>query len=1033
MAKTPKDTGKASGLTIKRALVTKYNRPAYQFTFSWKKGSPNWNKSVTLKAWYYERNKYGALNKVSFDSNYSFTFNDAKTSATFDHVFYTADYWPYTGAMLAYVGFSVSGCASETSTIKYYESSSVEKEWDMMVPLTSKNLKAELDSTNDNLCVFSWEHDYDETNKVMFERCMWKSELKENFDKQLAPYDFSSNAETGGGKSVRSKSFTEANLDATKSYTRIFAEWPEGMAGGKFAESRSDNRARTLYAKHVYATPYPPKITKAEFGKGIGKNHTSLLFTLNSTYARPIDTVETGYLVATPLEGGECPNEEFSYKNSQVYAGATMSDEITTETAVGLDKCMWVRVKANHDRRQSWSDPVMVTNGGLTPPVLTSQAASTDTSIDIVCENNSEVTDSFIVVWVSLVSSPSRRHAVGIIPYGDTTATVTTMDLSGGYRVGLQTVAGTATPKTVSGITEYTVTPRMQSTIVWSANSTIAKPPENVSVTAISPTAARIVWDWPWVEATKAILSWADHEDAWESTNQPDEFVVEQKALAWNIYDLDANSTYWFRIKLQTEELESVWSEPVTLSLSESPAVPTLGISETAVTMDDTLYFSVGASGTGEYIYQVAEWDATNSEPLTDNLVSTRGTTELSISIADINNIYDKKSATRSYKWSAGQTHQLVARATPVGGQPSQWSEPVPVTVVPKPAISSVTTNLSSGVLTALPLTVTVAGTNILTTDVSVVRADDYEAPRPNETKIQKYEGDVVGAIRLDGTGTATFSDFNGELDDGALFDIEVSVTNGYGTDTETIRFEPHYTHQPMAPEVTAEVVEGSEVFVITPEFPSGYTSATGDVCDIYRLSLDKPELIYQNAEYGEDYVDPYPTFGENGGYIVAAKTANGDTIDEDDTPAWTYVYGGLEGHEVVRIDFNNDYVDLPYNLDLSNTWSKDFQRTEYLGGSVQGDWNPAVTRDLSVSTVGVSTIDGDDTDVRMRRLADYAGICHVRTPEGSSFAADVQVKESQGTDGRKIDWSLDIKKVDPEGYDGMTLDAWNEQNEEES
>ena len=236
-----------------------------------------------------------------------------------------------------------------------------------------------------------------------------------------------------------------------------------------------------------------------------------------------------------------------------------------------------------------------------------------------------------------------------------------------------------------------------------------------------------------------------------------------------------------------------------------------------------------------------------------------------------------------------------------------------------------------------------------------------------------------------------------------------------------------------MAPEVTAEVVEGSEVFVITPEFPSGYTSATGDVCDIYRLSLDKPELIYQNAEYGEDYVDPYPTFGENGGYIVAAKTANGDTIDEDDTPAWTYVYGGLEGHEVVRIDFNNDYVDLPYNLDLSNTWSKDFQRTEYLGGSVQGDWNPAVTRDLSVSTVGVSTIDGDDTDVRMRRLADYAGICHVRTPEGSSFAADVQVKESQGTDGRKIDWSLDIKKVDPEGYDGMTLDAWNEQNEEES
>ena len=62
-----------------------------------------------------------------------------------------------------------------------------------------------------------------------------------------------------------------------------------------------------------------------------------------------------------------------------------------------------------------------------------------------------------------------------------------------------------------------------------------------------------------------------------------------------------------------------------------------------------------------------------------------------------------------------------------------------------------------------------------------------------------------------------------------------------------------------------------------------------------------------------------------------------------------------------------------------------------------------------------------------MRRLADYPGICHIRTPEGSSFAANINVTENiDGSKANLISYSLDVKKVDPEGEEGMTLAEWN-------
>ena len=160
-------------------------------------------------------------------------------------------------------------------------------------------------------------------------------------------------------------------------------------------------------------------------------------------------------------------------------------------------------------------------------------------------------------------------------------------------------------------------------------------------------------------------------------------------------------------------------------------------------------------------------------------------------------------------------------------------------------------------------------------------------------------------------------------------------------------------------------------------------------------------------------------------------RTANGDYITTDNRPAWIDL-GSDDGDLLERqdaiIDFDGDQVRLPYNLTVSSSWTKDFQETQYLGGSIQGDWNPAVSRKGTISTVSIASED-HETIMAVRRLARYAGVCHVRTPDGSSYAADVQVSETRNL-GKLASFELSITRVDPDSMDGLPYSVWTGEEE---
>ena len=81
------------------------------------------------------------------------------------------------------------------------------------------------------------------------------------------------------------------------------------------------------------------------------------------------------------------------------------------------------------------------------------------------------------------------------------------------------------------------------------------------------------------------------------------------------------------------------------------------------------------------------------------------------------------------------------------------------------------------------------------------------------------------------------------------------------------------------------------------------------------------------------------------------------------------------------------------------------------------GDWNAAGSRVGSITTM---LLDDDERLATVRDLAAWTGICHVRTPDGSSYSANVQVSESKSYTTRAVSLTFNITRVDPEGYEGI-------------
>lgn len=1002
-----KHTKAPSGLSIKREGLL--------FTFKWKKG-----ETYTHQWLEYQVDQAGRKDKWKKISVGSSTTSKAvKLSA--------ADYYPTLGKpKLNSISFRVKGDAKKKSASHWSS-----KTMDLLIPHNPSIQGFSLSETESNAGTFSWTCKSDKAEKNIFTDIRLQSLLTDSSETDGAKLSWTSSASgwiDEAGKAAESSRTITEDTSVIQSgspharWIRIQARGPQGATEWK-------------YAKHIYAQPQMAVITSASALEN-DTDGLNVTVTWNNPYSSltPIDHITVQYTISTPAAGLSCADDA-SWTDAGTYTirDLTGASRFSVDQLIGEDCCLFVRVNTIHDGNTTYGKATfvrMAEPGVLKAPTLSSTSINAETEkVTITASNNTSVPDAAIRAFAVL---DGTTLDLGYVISG-TATTLSVADLSDAQDVTI-------------GVYSYqgnNASPNMRSADVIDGGS-IPHAPTNITVTSRSSEGSVILrWEWDWPDANGAEISWSDTPDAWNSTEQPSTYDVSiLNASEWVVRGLDTGKVWYFRIRLYVQSGDNKTygpynNEAVSYLLSSTPNTPVLSVSENIVGASDEITLSWTFDSSGDTISEIAEITTSDGK-------DTYGSPLLSILNENTATL-----AVAALGWENGTTHRLAVRITE-GTAASSWSDAVTVTIaaplsaviastslqevtVTDDADESITRTVLS--LTELPFTIAVSGAGDGgTTILAVERAENYRMERPDERTSSGFIGETVALIEQTGEAEISISaeDLIGALDDGAAYQITATVKDGLGrSDTATLPFEVHWAHQALIPTASVSADQSNLIVSITPVKPDGALDT--DVCDIYRLSSDKPELIFSGAAFGVTYVDPYPAFGSGCGHRVVMRTANGDYITADNLPAWTD-YGEEEGDVISEtalvIDFDGERAVLPYNIKLDHSWEKDFERTRYLGGSITGDWNEGVTRDLSVSTDTIRIQDNELIQT-MRRLAVFTGVCHVRISDGSSFSADVEVSESREYNSLSVSFSLDIKKVETEGFDGMTLTDWKELQEE--
>ena len=204
---------------------------------------------------------------------------------------------------------------------------------------------------------------------------------------------------------------------------------------------------------------------------------------------------------------------------------------------------------------------------------------------------------------------------------------------------------------------------------------------------------------------------------------------------------------------------------------------------------------------------------------------------------------------------------------------------------------------------------------------------------------------------------------------------------------------------------------------------PTGATQT--DVYDIYRKTGDGAVLIGSGYPAGITVTDEYAPFGKGMDlfYRIVTRTVDGDEEFAD-------IPYTLDGR-VLRFDWPYGVLELPYNIEISDSYAKQSVKRMHLDGVNNAYWNAGTKRTASYSSQ-IIRLESQEDVAAARQLARYAGGVFVRTPDGSAFEADVQVNE-MSTSGVIQLFSLSIEEIETTDAFMLPPDDVEDDEEEEA
>lgn len=523
-------------------------------------------------------------------------------------------------------------------------------------------------------------------------------------------------------------------------------------------------------------------------------------------------------------------------------------------------------------------------------------------------------------------------------------------------------------------------------------------------------------------DATGTELSWADAEDAWKSTDPPDTFEFTWNDGSYTDTSVTPNVTYPKSATVTIKRLEPGQNVFIRarryLDLNDvrtyggyCNAKTQLPSSEVAGEPESVSLSLPGFVARGDNA--LASWTVGSTAEQTYWALMTSSGKVIADSDGNANSY-----AIPSERLEALATNNALSvyLAVSTGGD-LIISDTKTLTIVDAPTLALA----SLSTLTAQPFAFTISS-NTAARIVASITAQG--AAGQNAAGIyEQFNGDTIWSANLQplwsessGTYSVTVTITEPQdFIDGAEYTLNLQAIDdetGLKSPEISSTFGVAWAHQAVAAvdcTVTpSDYVDNNGVHhmqaticIVAPTGANQY-----DVYDIYRYTADGAVLIGSGYPAGESVVDDYAPFGKGMDlyYRIATRTVDGDE-EYADIP---YTLSG----KMLRFDWPYGTLELPYNIDISDSYAKQVQSRMHMDGTNNAYWNAGIRRTARYGSQ-IVRLDSQSDVAAARQLARYPGGVFVRTPDGSAFEADVQINDMSTTGVIQV-FSINIEEIEP-------------------
>ena len=552
-------------------------------------------------------------------------------------------------------------------------------------------------------------------------------------------------------------------------------------------------------------------------------------------------------------------------------------------------------------------------------------------------------------------------------------------------------------------------------------------------IKALTSTSVEVNW-YGVKNATTYEIEYTTEKRYFDSSNQVQSLTVDA-TLQWShaeITGLETGKEWFFRMRAVNDNGHSAWTEIKSIVLGKDPIAPTTWSSTTTCVVGEPLI-----------LYWIHNAEDGSSQKYAELELTIDGRIETH-TIENTTN-EDEKDKTSSYSidtssYVEGTKIQWRVRTSGITNTYGDWSIQRTVDIYAPPTLELSVTDANGNLLetlTSFPFYISgIAGPNTQNAigyHLSIMANESYETT------------DQIGNVKMVNQGEAIYSKFfdtsenlvvemsanNIDLENNISYKVNCVVSMNSGLTAENsseftvawtdVQYEPNAeigfneddisTYiRPYCENDEGNLIEGIRLSVYRREFDGSFTELATNIDNTTNTYITDPHPALDYARYRIVAISTSTgavSYYDMPGYPIGEKSL---IIQWDEQWSTFDISNEIDGSS--QVPWSGSLLKLPYNVDVSDSYSPDVELVEYIGRKHPVSYYGTQRGTTQTFNAEIDKKD-EETLYALRRLAIWMGDVYVREPSGSGYWANITVSFSQTHREVTIPVTLNVTRVE--------------------